>query len=71
MPNVSMAVSAALSEQAPVQTRSGDTAPSRKRFVWRQTQILSWLVPALLVVSWELLARLGKIPRTSCQPPPK
>jgi sulfonate transport system permease protein len=27
-----------------------------------RTQLLSWLVPALLVVAWEAMARLGKIP---------
>ena len=29
---------------------------------WRGKQWLSWLVPALLVIAWELFARLGRIP---------
>jgi len=60
MPNVSMDVLVARSE--PVSVRRGVTARSRSQFVWGRTQLLSWLVPALLVVGWELLARLGEIP---------
>jgi hypothetical protein len=29
---------------------------------WRGKQWLSWLVPALLAIAWELFARLGKLP---------
>ncbi len=64
MPNVSMAVLAAPSEQVTLQGRRDATASAQRSrtIAWRQTQLLSWLVPVLLVVTWELFARLGKIP---------
>ncbi len=38
------------------------SSQSTKAAAWRPTQFLSWLVPALLVVVWELFAYFGKIP---------
>src|SRR3984885_1537867 len=58
-----MTVFAAPSEEVTSRTRPDATAPLRRTgpFAWRRTQLLSWLVPVLLVVAWELFARLGKI----------
>jgi sulfonate transport system permease protein len=64
MPNISMSVLAAPPEQVTPRTRPDVTAPARRSsaVARRGTQWLSWLVPALLVLTWELFARLGKLP---------
>lgn len=62
MPNASTAALATTSEREVAHSRPDTSARSRKPAAWRQTQLLSWLVPLLLVIGWELLARLGKIP---------
>jgi sulfonate transport system permease protein len=64
MPNISMPMLAAPSVKVAARTRPGAAASSRRSgaVASHGKQWLSWLVPALLVLAWELLARLGKIP---------
>jgi sulfonate transport system permease protein len=64
MPTISMAALVAPSAQRTDQTRLSAAAPARRigAAAWRGRQFLSWVVPAMLVVGWELFARLGKLP---------
>jgi sulfonate transport system permease protein len=63
MPTISMAALVASSGRRTVQTRATAAASARRGgSAWGWKQFLSWLVPALLVVGWELFARVGKIP---------
>ena len=56
-----------------VEIRPDITAPPRGTCpaAWHRTQLLSWLVPALLVAVWELFARLGTLPPYILPPPSK
>jgi sulfonate transport system permease protein len=59
-----MAVLAPPSEQMTRQTRPDTAVPAHRSnpVAWRGKQFLSRLVPVLLVLAWEMFARLGKLP---------
>src|ERR1700754_3528058 len=73
MSDVSMAVSASPRAQSRRQIRRADlvSSPARRADAQRGAQFLPWLVPALLILGWELLARVGKIPPYILPPPSK
>jgi sulfonate transport system permease protein len=65
MSDVSISVLASPPKKEVLQGRRAAAAvpsPRRRPADWFPTQWLSWLVPALLLIAWELTTRLGKIP---------
>jgi len=62
MPNLSISILAAPSESVTAQPRPDATVPPHRSVAWHQMQLLPWLAPALLIVGWELLTRLGTVP---------
>lgn len=63
MPDMSVALLPPGREPEAAQPGPEATAPSRAPLAWQRPQLLPWLVPLLLVIGWEMLTRLGEIPR--------